>query len=265
MKGNFFLASLSLIVSIQVCILNLAAQASPKQVTAQKVTKISNLEYVPPTGRIQREQRSKSSVIRCGTDPEGVINLLAPDDHVANTVSGHPTFFWYVEPSDIEQPYLVSFTLIQSEAIEPIIEAKLRVNQSGLVQFKTPSNIPQLEMGKEYQWTVSLVRNAQHPSQNPYAYAWLKRVPLLPLLKQKLATVRGNFERSSVYANSGLWYDTLSTIYRVSSNEKKFQPQQLIEQIKSGKSMWLVNQLPVASYASASKDDLRIVRGTGCH
>lgn len=262
MKRNFFLVSLSLLVPVQLFVFDFAARTSLKQVAAQEVTRLSNLEYVPPIKRIQREQRNKSSPIRCGIDPEGTITLLAPPDHIATTTSSRPTFFWYV---GINAPILVRFVLAEPKQGKKIIDTRIRADKSGLFQFTIGSEIPELEIGKEYRWIVSLIRNTKRPSANPYAFAWVKRVHLPPELKQKLAAVKGKFDRSSVYANSGLWYDTLSTIYRVSSNQKNLQPQQLLEQINSGKSIWLVNQLPVASYINASKDDSIIVRGTGCY
>ncbi len=126
----------------------------------------------------------------------------------------------------------------------------IKVNKPGLFKFTLPPNIPELEIGKEYCWTVSLVRNRKRPSRNFYAYTEIKRVALPNELKQKLSTTTSKFEQSALYTNSGIWYDALIAIHCISNQGKAVQLQPVLEQINSGESMWLINQLPIASFVS---------------
>lgn len=262
MKHKFFLTSLFLLLPIQICVVfTLSIEGLLEQANAQEETKINNLEYVPPTGRTQRIRSNQSTPNRCARNEEGSITLLVPQAHIPTTISGRPTFFWYAVTKKTD---LVKFTLVDQNQEKPIVETQMRAEHSGLFQFTLEKNTPELEIGKQYRWTVTLVRNLKHPSQNLYAFTLIKRVPFPPQLKQKLAAVTGKFDRSTIYANSGIWYDTLSTVYRASNRRTSSQPQQLLEQINSGKFFWLINQLPVASYVRASKDDRQIVEGSSC-
>ena len=87
--------------------------------------------------------------------------------------------------------------------------------KTGIVQVKVPSDAPELVEGKEYRWTVSIICNERRPSENIYARAWVKRVPRTPELIQKLATATNESKRGLIYAQSGVWYDATSELYKV--------------------------------------------------
>jgi hypothetical protein len=89
----------------------------------------------------------------------------------------------------------------------------LKPNKAGIIKVKLPSNLSGLEVGKEYRWSVSLVCNQKRPSENTYAFAWIKRVPITAKLQQKLAALTDKRELSLAYAQAGVWYDAIATIY----------------------------------------------------
>lgn len=253
-KSTVFLSALSVAVIVQVGGFNIMLS------NAQAVKK-SSFEYVPAKDRVEHSQQIENGILRCGQEnQQRLITLLAPSDHVSTTVSGRPTFFWYVR--DVSSP--VRFVINDPEQIEPVIDVSLRADKPGLFKFTLPANIPELEIGKEYRWFVSLTRNTKRPSINPFAYASIKRISYPPQLEQKLSTITSRFDRSAVYASSGIWHDTLATIHHAPTNEKSLPaPQSLLPDINSGKSMWLINKIPVVNYVSVSEDSI-VSRSSGC-
>ncbi len=165
--------------------------------------------YVPPPGRTRRARTEGAGSRGCNQANPITLKLLAPDNHVAATISAHPTFFWYV--SATSSPMM--FALVEQGVAKPVWQDQLQPPKAGIVQVKLPSNLSGLEVGKEYRWTVSLVCNQKRPSENTYAYAWIERVPITPKLQQKLAAVASKRELSLAYAQAGIWYDAITTIY----------------------------------------------------
>src|SRR5919202_511394 len=117
----------------------------------------SNFNYVPPYRGTPRRTQGTGS--RGGDESETLIlKLLVPNDHTGQTLSGHPTFSWYV--SEIpEEP--VEFALVESGVAQPIFVQQLQLDKAGIIELEMPKNLPELVPGKEYRWSVSLVSNAE--------------------------------------------------------------------------------------------------------
>lgn len=177
--------------------------------------------YVPPPRRDRRVQRTEGGGSRgCSEDRGRSLTLLTPNDHIPTTVSGRPTFLWYVRTNALQ---MMRFTVVEPNVSKPIMEKFLEVEKPGIVQIKISPNIPELVEGKKYRWTVSIVCNERRRSENIYARAWIERVPNTPALVQKMSTVTEERERAMIYANSGIWYDAISTIYQNSITNSKDQ------------------------------------------
>ncbi|HAX78070.1 MAG TPA: hypothetical protein DCY88_20170 [Cyanobacteria bacterium UBA11372] len=169
-------------------------------------------QYVPPSNR-ERLQRTEGGGSRGCTNAAPVsLSLLTPKDHIARTVSAHPTFLWHI--SDATSAPLV-FTLTERGANQPIFQQQLKADRAGIMRLEIPPTAPRLEEGKEYRWTVTLVCNEKRPSENVYARAWIERVATPSNLDQKLAAASSEGDRAAIYAQSGLWYDAVATLDRV--------------------------------------------------
>lgn len=187
---------------------------------------------MPPPNREDRAQRTRGAASRgCSQGQPVSLNLITPNDHIATTVSGRPTFLWFVSA-----PVPMRFTLVEPGIAKPILNTQLQAKKSGIVQLDIQSKIPELKEGKEYRWTVSIICNEERPSENIYARAWIKRVQRTPNLVQKLKAITKENEIAAAYAQSGVWYDAVSTAYTASQNEPR-EPQnteyflKLLEQV----------------------------------
>lgn len=164
--------------------------------------------YVPPLDRplIQRTEGSGSR--GCDRAKDVRLQLLAPKDHIATTVSEHPTFLWYVSQTSLP----VLFTLSEVGSAKPVLEKQLSATKAGIVEVKIPSTAPKLQKNRQYKWTVSVVCNSKHPSENIRAQAVLDYSAITPALKQTIQG-SGSLEKAQAYARNGIWYDAIADFY----------------------------------------------------
>lgn len=195
---------------------NLTGSASHSQVRLAAMR--PNSSYVPPKGMVPTQGVRTGQLIGCQTDP-GMsletfpkvlpIKLLVPQDHIGQTASGRPVFFWYVS----EVPTVpIEFSLTVPGVAAPLFVQRVDIQQPGIAQFQLPEAQPELAIGKKYRWAVSLVCNAADPYlERPYIQSWVERVtPSLPELRQ-LEVAASERARAVVYAQYGFWYDALAT------------------------------------------------------
>ena len=168
--------------------------------------------YVPPKDR-GRSQRTEGAGSRgCNQAVPISLRLLAPNDHVAATVLGHPSFLWYVSKIPTTP---MRFTLVEPGIVKPLLEEWVKVDKPGIVQLHLPTKVQELEIGKQYKWSVSIVCNQERPSENIYARAWIERVPKELDLVQNLAAATNGSQRATIYAKSGIWFDAIAITYSV--------------------------------------------------
>ncbi|NEP57231.1 MAG: DUF928 domain-containing protein [Symploca sp. SIO2G7] len=176
----------------------------------------SRISFVPPTGTQPKYSRGAGS--RGCTDEflqEELLTLLIYSDQATGqTVSGHPSFFWYLS-QPVKVP--IRFALVEPGVAEPVftteIEPPPEGMPAGIVQLDIPQERPELVPGKIYKWSVTLVCDAYKESANPFYYSWIERIPTPPELEEKPASL----------AQAGLWPDTLAAILA----EQKANPQEL--------------------------------------
>lgn len=181
--------------------------ASPALASFPEQT-LSTVQYVPPYRGTPR--RTQGTGTRGDDESKSVaLKLLVPDDHTGQTISGHPTFFWYISEVPTEP---VEFSLVESGVAQPIFVQQLQLNKAGIVRIEMPKNLPELVPGKEYRWSVTVIGNANRRSNDTFAQSWIKRVPTTPTLQQQLAAANSDRDRALIYAKAGLWYDALNTL-----------------------------------------------------
>jgi hypothetical protein len=134
---------------------------------------------------------------------------LVPDNHVGQTTQSHPTFFWFVS-SDANLP--MEFVLVEPRVARPIYIIQKFTRKPEVIGVTLPDRLTQLEPGKTYRWSVSLICNPKQRSSAIYAQSWIERSQPSPALVAKLASAKTDYERAISYARAGFWYDALSAI-----------------------------------------------------
>ena len=152
--------------------------------------------YRPPKGSVPGGRLKGST--RGGTDLP-VLQVLAPN-HVGLTRQQHPVLYWYL--SKVTK-YPVEFTLVDSRAMDPIIETRLRQpSEAGIQQIRLKDFDVSLEPGVPYRWFVTLVVDPFNASRDFIAGAIIERVDYVESLLI--------FEEDPArLAGAGLWYDAI--------------------------------------------------------
>ncbi|MBD2182882.1 DUF928 domain-containing protein [Planktothrix sp. FACHB-1355] len=170
--------------------------------------------YVPPVGRDRIERTEGAGSRGCPSGSFGSLTLLIPNDHIGLTVSGRPTFSWYVSSAP-SMP--MQFTLVEPGVAKPLLVKQFRNDKSGIIQLELPPNVPELSTGKVYRWTVSLVCNAKRPSENIYVRSWISRVDYRTGINSQSASESDSYaqklrQTAAAYAQSGIWYDSIASV-----------------------------------------------------
>lgn len=160
------------------------------------------------------------------------ISVLAPD-HMGLTSQEQPSLYWYLsEPNNIR----IEFTLIDNQATKPILEINLGTQiKPGVHYLNLVEYGARLLPGRQYRWFVALVPDPNHRSKDIIAGVAIERIEPSEALYAKLTKVDKS-EAPHIYAEAGLWYDTLSAISDLvanTPNDIKLRKQRasLIEQV----------------------------------
>lgn len=168
----------------------------------------SDFNYEPPNRGMPKTTQGTGSR-GCTLSEPVTVTLLVPNDHTGQTISNRPTFFWHV--SD-QTSVPVEFALVEPGVTKPLFVQRMQVQKRGLMRVELPADAPELVSGRKYRWSVSLLCNANRPSNNVFVQSWIERVPAKPELTQHLAGATSEQQRAKIYAAAGLWYDALATI-----------------------------------------------------
>jgi len=149
---------------------------------------------------------------------EIVPDLLVPvASQMRETVADYPTFFWYMPKTSAQE---VEFRL-QDESGKVVYTAKYALAKSaegvvgdpGLMSLTLPAfaNLSPLEIGKEYQWHVTLVCEVLDRSRDVVTEGSIKRVAPDPALALRIQQATPQ-QRVALYKDAQLWYDAVSTL-----------------------------------------------------
>jgi len=137
-----------------------------------------------------------------------ILAALVPE-HTGLTFKEQPSLYWYLsKPTD----YLVEFTLIDEQSIQPLLEKRIAPPvQAGVHCVRLADNDAGLSKGKQYKWFVALVLDPEHRSKDIIAGGAIELIDLPKAFSTKLAQAEKE-EIPNIYAEAGIWYDALSAI-----------------------------------------------------
>lgn len=143
---------------------------------------------------------------------------LLPPTTEALTVSERPTFFVYVPPTTAEE---ASFSL-QDDRGELAYQTKVALPKNGgTIGISLPETASTLQVGKTYKWFFEIHCTAQFDPDNPIVEGSVSRTEIDPALEGRLASSQTAVDRSQLYGEAGIWYDTIGTLAKA----RQAQPQ----------------------------------------
>jgi hypothetical protein len=137
-----------------------------------------------------------------------VLSVLAPD-HSGFTANEQPSLYWFISNST---SLPVELTVMDPQGIQPILETRIPAPvQAGVHRIRLSDYNIRLAPGAAYRWFVAVVPDADRRSRDILAGGAVERVEMPADLKAKLAQASKS-ELPSLYAEAGLWYDTVAAL-----------------------------------------------------
>ena len=134
------------------------------------------------------------------------------------TALEHPTFWFYIAyPANTYVEFI-----LQDEAENEIYQTTFPLNNKpGIVSLTLPEDKINLETGKSYHWYFNIMCD-QEDTTDDFVEGWVQKVELNPVIISQLESVQP-LERLSIYAENGLWYDTLTNLDRLGQTKPENQ------------------------------------------
>lgn len=133
---------------------------------------------------------------------------LTPDSFYGTTLSERPTILVYLPASNAQ----VAIFSLKDEDQNLVYQTNLAVpTAGGVMAIQLPEEAPALEVGKNYQWFVTLQLEDQLTPGSPFVDAWIKRIEPTAELAQALENATP-LQQAEVLATNGVWYDTAAIL-----------------------------------------------------
>ena len=201
-----------------------------------------------PGNRIGLATRGGTQCRAARTPP---LTTVVPLTLYGRTLSGYPTFYWYMPENTYDMARFVLYDMSGSEP-RPVYRSNFTISgQTGLAHLTLPmaTTLAPLEVGKMYRWMVVLVCT-DHPSLNVFAEGWIERVTPSAKLKARLAVAQPD-DRFRVYGEAGVWYDMLRDLAQL-RQANPMQPTPIGEwQTLMDSEAVELSQLPTQPFVSA--------------
>jgi Domain of Unknown Function (DUF928) len=137
-----------------------------------------------------------------------LLSVLAPD-HSGFTTSEQPSLYWFISKST---SLPVELTVMDPQGVQPILETRIPAPvEAGVHRIRLSDYNVRLASGAAYRWFVSVVPDADRRSKDITAGGAIERVEMPEGLKAKVAQ-SGKSNLPSIYAEAGLWYDTVDAM-----------------------------------------------------
>lgn len=131
--------------------------------------------------------------------------LRSPITDPQLTVSPRPTFLVYVP-----QTSATGMELTLERDGEGIYQTTVNLTGTpGIVSIQLPANAPELEMGKDYKWLVSMVCGSGSP-EDSFVEGSVRRIQPDSTLSQ--IDQAKPLDKVALYAKNGVWFDTVATL-----------------------------------------------------
>lgn len=142
------------------------------------------------------------------------LTAIAPIGYNGLTTVSHPTFWIDLPETSAQQAILLIKEGSNSNWHQLMTHSQQSINvkgKAGIIGIKLAKDAPPLEIGKNYQWVVTLVCGDRPNPNDPLVASGIKRVDESQITID-VPTTLTQLERASLYAEKGIWYDALDIL-----------------------------------------------------
>ncbi|RMH64960.1 MAG: DUF928 domain-containing protein [Cyanobacteria bacterium J003] len=168
-----------------------------------------------PGNREGAATRGVCKVQTAADEPD--LTTLVPASNIGLTAMNRPPFYWYLPANNYQALEFALFQSLADGRQVPIYKQQFPIaNRPRLDSMTLPGEVPPLQEGVDYRWTVTLICNPNDPdpSQIRFAEGWVQRVALPATLEKQLLKAKP-LQRYDLLASHGLWYDALDALVKL--------------------------------------------------
>jgi hypothetical protein len=144
------------------------------------------------------------------------VKAIIPVTNIGLTVKPHPSIFVYLPKTSAER----GFFSIQDEESNYFYQTSITLpKQSGVVEVPLSSEIPALEIGKNYKWSLAMICHQYLEADSPFVTGWIRRVEPNNSIAS-ISPSQVSLDTVTKLAANGVWYDTVANLI----NLRKLHP-----------------------------------------
>jgi Domain of Unknown Function (DUF928) len=135
---------------------------------------------------------------------------LVPEKELGLTIDETPAIAFYIPPICVEAMRFNLVDTITNQTYESLLAPPA---SSGIIHLKLSSlkDFPPLEVGKQYQWVLTLITDSDDLSGDRKVSGFLQRQALNSTLNQALKMANPG-DLPSLYASHSLWFETITAL-----------------------------------------------------
>jgi hypothetical protein len=147
---------------------------------------------------------------------------VLPASNQGLTVSGHPTLLLYVPPTSAGEAQFILQDDSGPDEVREIYQTKFALPKDltetgGLVTIEIPKSLPALEVGKTYTYYATLICSPGDSGGINYDQGSITRVEVPSQIaqvqkNQELSPEQSLWQQAMLYAESGIWLDTVNSL-----------------------------------------------------
>uniref|UniRef100_B8HTM6 DUF928 domain-containing protein n=1 Tax=Cyanothece sp. (strain PCC 7425 / ATCC 29141) TaxID=395961 RepID=B8HTM6_CYAP4 len=137
------------------------------------------------------------------------LTALIPNTNLGLTTTSQPTIFLYVPKTIAKTGELI----LMDQALNTLGSTRLALpTEAGIMGIRLPVEMAaNIKPGQSFQWSFSLLCDPEDPSSFITVEGGIERIQPTAGLEKKLQAAPQR-DRLLLYADAGLWYETLSTL-----------------------------------------------------
>lgn len=144
------------------------------------------------------------------------VSLVPATSLTGATIAAYPTFFWYMPQTSAAAAEFVLWETSDRDVYRAeytLAKPGGGGSNPGVMSLSLPAyaNLPPLNIGKKYHWTLALVCDPLDHSGDVLTEGWIERVQPDPTLASRIQQATPQ-ERVALYADQRLWYDAVATL-----------------------------------------------------
>ena len=181
----------------------------------------SQWNFTPPRRGIPVNRQGGATRGNECFEGDASVTALVPAYKLGATASAYPTIFWYMPKSAAPEMELV----LENDQEQQIYSAQYSLAKSsdgtiqgtpGVMSLSLPAyaNLPPLEIGQDYYWKLAVICDPSDRSSDVIIGGGIVRVKPSSSLAQSIQRATPQ-ERVALYANDGLWYETVETLVKL--------------------------------------------------